>query len=141
MCFVDDECYGDDYEPEVERVFDDGTVASADDPLGSGLFVSEVLEEADYDEHDGGVVGVTRYIRTTRITPALVAASRRPLPRPLVRVRSMPRRFVRHGGRRRRSRAGASRAGPTGRLDPDEPSPAFGRASRRRDTLLLGGAA
>jgi hypothetical protein len=136
-----DECSGDYYEPEVERVFDDGTVVPADDPLGPGLFVSKVLVDAEYDEREGGVVGVTTYVRTTRITPALVASSRRPVPRPLVRVRSMPRRFARHGGRRRRSRATASRARSPGRLDPDEPSPAFERASRCSKSLLLGGAA
>jgi hypothetical protein len=140
MCFLADdcrdECNGDYWEPEVERVLDNGTTLSAEEPLGPGLFVSEVIEDAEYDEHDGGVVGVTRYIETTRITPALVAASRHQLPRPLLRVYSMPRRSVRHGGRRQRSRSTASRARSPGRLDPDEPSPAFGRASRLRNTLL-----
>jgi hypothetical protein len=142
MCFVDDyerdECNGDYAEDDVDRVFDDGTVVSADEGLGPGLFVSKRVEDADYDERDGGVVAVTTYIRTTRITPALVAASRHQLPPPLVHVRSMPRWSVPHGRRRRRSRAAASRARSPGRLDPDEPWPARGRASRRRNSLLLG---
>lgn len=130
MCADDrDECNGDYYEPEGERFFDDGTVAPADEPLGPGLYVSTQVEDVEYDERDGVVVGVTSYIETIRLTPSLLAASRHPVPRSLARVLSMPRRCVRHGGRRRRTRSVSSRGSPGRVDDPHEPWPAVGRVT------------
>jgi hypothetical protein len=117
-----------------ERVFDDGTVVAADDPLPPGFHVSHIEFDEDYDD-DGFVTNVTPFIKTISVTPQMAAARRRPLPRTSApRVWSTLRRSSRNRGRRRRSRA--ARASPARPSDDSDPPgrAALRRSSRRAET-------